>query len=369
MMRLKAAVLALSLVGLACSASYEVGQMDPAAIGGSSAGGSSNPGGAAPTSAGKGSGTAAAAAMGVFSPQCVSNGPAPRPTGELAMPDVVWSRVSKFIWGVEHLPPAALPLETSYGWAGEVVDQGFAAAVAELNGVPGASYFVKRWLKLNDVEEPLAGDYDSQLARGSNVLLEVLLQSSWAPGHAGVFSESAWVKRYRSIPQRGTEISVALLSRNIPPPPPGVNQDLESDLPDRAAIEQAMGSPVCASCHSLINPLGYALGHFDREGEYRELDHDLPIDTSGTITLDGGQITFDDIADFGGQAADSCEANLAIVDQFFRVALTERGYDGELREMAIEAVRDGAQQQFVIGGRSYSALVKAYAQSAVVLEP
>lgn len=342
--------------------------MDPAAAGGLSAGGSAA-GGAPPASAGKGSGTAGTAAMAAYSSQCVNTGPAPQPTGELATPDVVWSRVSKLVWGVEHQPPRALPSLASYTWAGEVVDQALSAALVEVNGVPGASYFIRRWLELNDLEAPLAGDYESQLASDDTALLEVLLQSSWSPGHTGVFSESAWVKRYRSIPQRGAAIATALLGRSIPPPPPDVNRELESDLQDRAAMEQAMASAVCASCHSMINPLGYALGHFDRDGNYRELDHDLPIDTSGTIKLDNGEISFDDIADFGAQAAESCEANRAIVDQFFRVALMERGYTGEARESVIQAQRDGAYQQFMTGGRSYGALVKAYAQSAAVLKP
>jgi hypothetical protein len=367
MMSSKAALLTLSLVGLACSASYEVGQMDPAAAGGSSAGGS-DAGGAPPTSAGRGSGTAGTAAMAPSS-QCVNTGPAPQPTGELAAPDVVWARVSKLIWGAEHQPPGPLPSLTSYTWAGEVVDQALNAALTQLNAVPGATYFIRRWLELNDVETPLAGDYDSQLASADNVLLEVLLRSSWAPGHTGVFSESTWVKQYRGIPHRGAAISAALFGRILPPPPAGINRELESDMTDRQAIEQAMGSGACAGCHSIINPLGYALGHFDRDGNYRELDHNLPIDTSGTIKLDNRDISFDDIADLGAQAADSCEVNSAIVDQFFRVALRERGYTDEATESAVQAQRDGAFQQFMTGGRSYWALVKAYAQSAVVLKP
>lgn len=339
---------------------------DPIAMGGSSNGGSPASG-AAPSMAGTAS---AGPGVGVFSPQCIRTGPAPRPSGELATPEVVWERISIFIWGGTHQPPQVLPEHTSYEWAGEVVDQAFAQALDEENGVPGASYFIKRWAGLGDAEEALEGDYDSQLARDTNAVLEVLLQSSWAPGHAGVFSETAWLERHRGIPQRGRGVVEAVFARAIPPPPPGIDLELDPGMPERDAIELKLGSnPACMACHQMLNPAGYALGHFDRAGQYRELDHDQLIDTTGQIMADDGQIAFDGIADFGAKAADTCEANLALVDSFLRVALTGSNDLYGPAEGVIEAHRDGVRQQFVAGGRSYSALVKAYAQSALVLKP
>jgi hypothetical protein len=366
MMRSIAAVFALGVAGVACSAQYEIGRMDLAATGGSSTGGSAA-GGAAVGMAGSGS---AGAGLGVFSPQCIRTGPAPQPTGELATPDVVWERISTFIWGGAHLPPQTLPEQTSYEWAGEVVDQAFAQALDEVNGVPGATYFVKRWAGIADAEEALEGDYDSQLARDTNVVLEVLLQSSWAPGHAGVFSETAWLERHRGIPQRGRGVVETVFARAIPPPPEGIDFDLDPGIPDREAMEASVGyNQPCVACHQIINPVGYALGHFDRAGQYRELDHDQAIDTTGELMVDEGQISFDGIADFGAKAADTCEANRALVDGFLRVALTGSNDLYGPAEGVVEANRDGVRQQFVTGGRSYSALVKAYAQSALVLKP
>lgn len=367
MMRSIPAAFTLSLVGLACSARYEVGQMDdPIAMGGSPNGGSAA-GGAAPSTAGTGS---AGPGVGVFSPQCIRIDPAPQPSGELATPQVVWERITTFVWGGTHQPPQALPGQTSYEWAGEIVDQAFAQALDEENGVPGATYFIKRWAGIGDAEDPLEGDYDSQLARDTNVVLEVLLQSSWAPGHAGVFSETAWLEQHQGIPQRGRGVVEAVFARAIPPPPQGIQVDLDPGIPDREALEAQVGNnQPCAACHQIINPVGYALGHFDREGQYRELDHDQEIDTTGELMVDDGQISFDGIADFGAKAADTCEANRALVDGFLRVALTGSNQLYGQAEGVIEANRDGVLQQFVTGGRSYSALVKAYAQSALVLKP
>src|SRR5688500_8530581 len=115
MMRSLAAAWTLGLVGLACSARYEVGQMNPEASGGSGASGAQT-GGATAAIAGTVNdvtdndvgGTApigGATPTSVFSPQCVQTEPAPRPMGELATPDVVWERISLFVWGGEHVPP------------------------------------------------------------------------------------------------------------------------------------------------------------------------------------------------------------------------------------------------------------------------
>lgn len=43
-------------------------------------------------------------------------------------------------------------------------------------------------------------------------------------------------------------------------------------------------NPVCASCHSLMDPLGLALENFDAIGSYRKVNSDrTPIDASGQL--------------------------------------------------------------------------------------
>src|SRR5262249_53125733 len=39
----------------------------------------------------------------------------------------------------------------------------------------------------------------------------------------------------------------------------------------------------CASCHSRLDPLGFALEHFDAVGGGRETDGKFPIETTGTL--------------------------------------------------------------------------------------
>jgi mono/diheme cytochrome c family protein len=75
-----------------------------------------------------------------------------------------------------------------------------------------------------------------------------------------------------------------------PPPPPPANvppfpENKGGDAPRsvRARMEQHRRNPVCASCHSRIDPLGFALENFDGVGRYRTVDDGSAVDASGVL--------------------------------------------------------------------------------------
>ncbi len=76
----------------------------------------------------------------------------------------------------------------------------------------------------------------------------------------------------------------------IPPPPPGVDTNLEDKPGSKTAtirerLEQHRKSPTCNSCHSVIDPLGFALENFDVIGGWRTIDEaGKPVDASGSTT-------------------------------------------------------------------------------------
>ena len=76
------------------------------------------------------------------------------------------------------------------------------------------------------------------------------------------------------------------------PPLPEQKQDDGRVLTVRELMAQHRANPVCASCHSTIDPAGFALEQFDATGKWREVDAGFqPIDASGTMpdgTLFGG---------------------------------------------------------------------------------
>ncbi len=51
----------------------------------------------------------------------------------------------------------------------------------------------------------------------------------------------------------------------------------------RQRLEQHRADPACASCHKLMDPLGFALENFDAVGQWREQDAGQPIDPSGEL--------------------------------------------------------------------------------------
>jgi hypothetical protein len=84
--------------------------------------------------------------------------------------------------------------------------------------------------------------------------------------------------------KRGKFVLEQLLCTPPPPPPPGVEGLIEeqaSAATVREQLEQHRADPNCASCHELMDPIGFALERFDATGAFRSEDNGQPIDTSG----------------------------------------------------------------------------------------
>jgi hypothetical protein len=77
---------------------------------------------------------------------------------------------------------------------------------------------------------------------------------------------------------------------NTPPPEPPANVPaLATSKEDgkltsiRARLEMHRANPVCASCHSGMDPLGFALENYDAIGTWRTAADGLPVDASGLL--------------------------------------------------------------------------------------
>jgi hypothetical protein len=79
----------------------------------------------------------------------------------------------------------------------------------------------------------------------------------------------------------------------IPPPNvPNLNEAVKGKAATvREQTEIHRRNPACASCHAVMDPLGFALENFDTVGAYRTIDPQsrLPIDSSATMP-DGEQL-------------------------------------------------------------------------------
>jgi hypothetical protein len=88
---------------------------------------------------------------------------------------------------------------------------------------------------------------------------------------------------------RGKWILDNILGAPPPPPPPNVpplkeNENGSQVLSLRERMEQHRANPVCASCHSRMDPLGFALENFDATGQWRTREGDKPIDVSAVLS-------------------------------------------------------------------------------------
>jgi len=95
---------------------------------------------------------------------------------------------------------------------------------------------------------------------------------------------------------RGKWILENLLGTPPPPPPQVVlplkeNEEGVKPLTTRAKMEEHRANPVCASCHKVMDPIGFTLENFDAVGAWRARDAGEPIDASGQFvdgtTVDG----------------------------------------------------------------------------------
>jgi hypothetical protein len=95
--------------------------------------------------------------------------------------------------------------------------------------------------------------------------------------------------------QRGKWVLMNILGIIPPDPPPNVPALKESDNQDGAAVletsmrqrmESHRANAVCASCHRMFDPIGFALENFDAVGKYRSTDVGKPIDAAGQL-VDG----------------------------------------------------------------------------------
>ena len=114
-------------------------------------------------------------------------------------------------------------------------------------------------------------------------------------GHGSILTVTSLATRTSPV-VRGKWVLENILGTPPPPPPPDV-----PDLPEREAgeaprsmrarLEAHRANPACSACHARMDPLGFALEHFDAVGKWRDAEGGVPVDASGALpdgtTFDG----------------------------------------------------------------------------------
>jgi hypothetical protein len=141
------------------------------------------------------------------------------------------------------------------------------------------------------LNERLALHYGIETVKGSR-FRRVTLENSARNGLLGkgaILTLTSNPNRTSPV-SRGAWILERLLGTPPPPPPPNVENFPESRPGQRAQtvrerLEQHRSKPACMGCHSVMDPLGFALENFDAAGQYRTIDAQAqsPIDPSGVL--------------------------------------------------------------------------------------
>jgi hypothetical protein len=187
--------------------------------------------------------------------------------------------------------------------------------------------------------------------------------------------------------ERGLFVREHFLCQIVPPPPPGVSTTLpvisdEKPMTNRERLAVHLSSPTCASCHRLVDPIGFGFEQFDAIGRYREkqlalvyprvdttkknvrrdgVPVQIPVDTRATI-LGVPNSDFSSPAEAGRILAKTPACQRCIVKQFFRYAL------GRAETEADRTYLDEAYERFAQSGFRFRELMLAIVTSRPFLE-
>jgi hypothetical protein len=137
----------------------------------------------------------------------------------------------------------------------------------------------------------IPGIYGSRFRR---VTLPNRHQRGGLLAHGALLATTSYPDRTSPV-LRGKWLLNNILGLPVPPPPPGVDTNLEDKpgaktLSMRARLAQHRENASCNSCHSVIDPLGFALENFDVIGGWRTTDElGKPVDAIGA-TPNGAEV-------------------------------------------------------------------------------
>ncbi len=139
------------------------------------------------------------------------------------------------------------------------------------------------------LNERLALHYDIPHVAGSHFRKVDLSGETHRGGilrHGSILMVTSYATR-TSPTIRGNWILENILGTPAPPPPANVPNLKENTQLDAATIRERLAQhradSACASCHDLMDPVGFSLENYDAVGRWRNFDDEFKVDSAGIL--------------------------------------------------------------------------------------
>jgi hypothetical protein len=120
---------------------------------------------------------------------------------------------------------------------------------------------------------------------------------------------------------RGRFVREQLFCTTPPPPPSNVQirpPKLDPRMTTRQRFAQHTADPFCASCHAMLDPIGFGFEHYDGIGRWRDTESGLVVDATGNLTGTDVDGPFDGAVELADRLADSAQVSRCYATQWFR---------------------------------------------------
>ncbi len=144
---------------------------------------------------------------------------------------------------------------------------------------------------------------------------------------SGLLTSAALMATHANLNQsspvfRGKFVREQLMCDTLPLPPNDLviePPELDPTKTTKEQFEEIGADPACASCHSLMNPIGFIFEHYDGVGQWRDQQNGKDIDAVGEVVqtddLDG---TYDGAIELAQALATSTQVQECVSSQWFR---------------------------------------------------
>ena len=168
----------------------------------------------------------------------------------------------------------------------------------------------------------------------------------------GATDGSSPVRRGHAVLTRLMCLRVPDPPANVPPPKPPT-----PGLTTRQRFEEHDMQACTGACHMAMDPIGFGFERYDGIGRYRTTDQNFPVNSNGSIVLDGQTQTFPDAVALSKLLAASPQVQACLATQVTRYALNR--WETAADAASIESARSAFQS----GGLNIRTLMTSVATS------